>query len=208
MWKIKNLVVVGTSHIEKKVHRRLDHVFQKFRPKVVALELDLARYRVLYDTSRRRSWSFAGVLGWFQDALGASEGVAPGADMRAADMLAKKYGAVVVCVDRPVQVTLQRLKKSLSWREKLLLLKDMLFALVVRPKVVLPKSGEVDRLMEELKFRFPNVYEVLVVERDEVLGKALYNLMVKTKGKVLAVVGAGHSVGVKKVVMECLRKKS
>jgi len=206
MWCWKNVIIVGTSHVEVDVYARLRRYFVKFRPKVVALELDNARYHGLYLKSRR-SLSWGGVLGWVQDAIGKGMGVQPGDDMRAADRLAKNFQAKVVCIDRPLSVTLSRLKSSLSFREKWLLCKDIISVFFVRSKVVMPKEADIFSMIELLRVRFPSMYRVLVTERDEVLGKNLYNLSKSTKGKVIAVVGAGHIPGMKKV-MKCLQKKS
>ena len=56
-----------------------------------------------------------------------------------------------------------------------------------------PSKELIDKLMKGVKTRYPNVYKVLVHERDIYMAKALNKLINTEKDKrIVAIVGAGH----------------
>ena len=71
----------------------------------------------------------------------------------------------------------------------------------------MPSKKLIDKLINKVKKRYPNIYNVLVKERNEVMAKKLVRLM-KTKEdeKILAIVGAGHEEGIIGLIKKNINK--
>ncbi len=147
-----NIILVGTAHISEKSVAEVREAIRKYRPDIVAVELDKNRYNVL---TKKRKWEETSILevlkqgkgflmlaqiflAMFQRRLGSEYGVEPGAEMVAAIKEAKKYGVEVALVDRDITVTFKRAWRSMTFREKLRLFWYSIKALV-----------GYDRLMED-----------------------------------------------------------
>ena len=119
--------------------------------------------------------------------------------MKQAVRLAKKNNMKVALIDQDIEITLRRLSKSLTWKEKWNFIVDVFKAIVLRKKEVefdlrtVPSKKVIKKLIDKVKKRYPNIYNVLVKERNEVMAKILARLMKdKPDDKLLAIVGAGH----------------
>ena len=147
-----NIILVGTAHVSAKSVAEVRAAIQKYRPDIVAVELDKNRFIVL---TKKRKWEETSLidvlkqgkgflmlaqifLAMFQRRLGSEYGVEPGAEMVAAIKEAKKFGVEVALVDRDITVTFRRAWRSMTFREKLRLFWYSIKALV-----------GYDRLMEE-----------------------------------------------------------
>ncbi len=208
------VIIVGTAHISKRSVKEAEETILRERPKNVALELDKARYEALV---RKKKWMETPIsklirggkvyfllayalLSAFERKLGEVTGVRPGDEMLAGARAAKKVGARVVLVDRPVDITFKRAWKMAGIREKLRLFKELLFSVFgldeIDDKTIeeLKKEGVMAEAMRELAKIIPSGKRVLVDERDEYIAGKLLGL----KGKTVAVVGAGHKRGIEK----------
>jgi pheromone shutdown protein TraB len=57
--------------------------------------------------------------------------------------------------------------------------------------------------MEQMRDRYPNLYYVLVEERNHVMAKNIYSIMSKNpEKKILAVIGAGHEKEMMKLIKQ------
>jgi pheromone shutdown protein TraB len=55
--------------------------------------------------------------------------------------------------------------------------------------------------MKEVKVRYPNLYRVLVTERNKIMAVNLFKIMKEHPDKkILAVVGAGHAEDMMKII--------
>ena len=117
----------------------------------------------------------------------------------------------VILLDRPVSLTISRLKTSLTPLSKLRLITGLLFQVLIsrfnkkRIARYLQKALEDGTLLTDelakLKKSLPNVHAVLVTERDEYLTSKLQQVLtaVASRGSsatVLAVVGKGHQTAI------------
>jgi pheromone shutdown-related protein TraB len=205
--KYKNLTIIGTSHIAKESISAVTHSIKADKPDIVALELDHKRlYGLLHPGKKDHLYAmkkvgFKGFLfsligEWAEKKMGKMVGVKPGTEMLTAFHLAKENNAEVVLIDQDIEITLRRFSKSLSWREKFNFVADIVKAPFSKKKIKfdlnkVPSQELINQLILEVKNRYPNVYNVLIQERNEVMAKRLYNLVRENK-KILAVVGAGH----------------
>lgn len=209
-----NLNIVGTSHISKNSVSEINTLFDSFNPDIVSVELDRNRLISLMNEEIDKSISLSSIrriglsgfifflLGrYIQKKLGSIVDMQPGADMKAAVLLAQKNKKEIFLMDRDIQVTLKRFSKAFSWKEKLQILKD-LFMFPFQKKNIkidlnkVPSSDTINMLLGELKVRYPNLYVVLIDERNAFMAKKMFSLIKKyPKKKILCVMGAGHKEG-------------
>jgi len=142
------------------------------------------------------------MLSNWQRKMGEKQGIEPGAEMKAAIEEANLRNKEIVLADRDIGVTLKRAWGHMGFREKTRLTWEFMKALVgvgneEDEEVDVDKMLEEDTLtlmMSELKQTAPSVAQVLVHERDQYLA---HNIRESAKrGKVVAVVGAGHVKGI------------
>ena len=181
-------------------------------PDVVAVELCQRRYDVLrnpknwQDTDivgvvreKKASFLFANlVLAAFQKRIGEKLGVRPGQEMHEAILVAEAADIPVALIDRPVQTTLQRTWRTLSFKERFMLIASSFTAIFETEDLdedTIEELKEKDVLtaaVDEIGKRAPTVKEVFLDERDAYMGRKISDL---EGSKILAVVGAGHVRG-------------
>ncbi|MDD1656458.1 MAG: TraB/GumN family protein [Methanomicrobiales archaeon] len=208
------LRIVGTAHVSRKSVEEVRAAMEEFRPDVVAVELDPARFAVLKQQEEPpaiadvlKSHQFTELLvQWtlahLQRRIGMEVGVEPGAEIKAAIQEAEARHLPLALVDRDIRVTLNRFWHSLSLLEKL----KMGYALAV--SLVSTETQEIDveeltrqdvislALQEFRKFS-PRGAQALIDERDAYLALQLLALTGRHE-RVLAIVGAGHVEGIRK----------
>ena len=206
----KNLMIIGTSHIAKQSLEDVEKAIEGWKPDIVALELDNRRlYSMfrkpgkirLYDIKRIgiKGFIFSLIGAWAEKKLGNMVGVAPGSEMKNAVRLARKNNIKVALIDQDIEITLKRFSKSLTWKEKWNFFEDILKAIFARKGVIefdltkVPSKKVIKKLIEQVKKRYPNIYKVLIEERNNVMANNLHNVMSEHPDKkILAIIGAGH----------------
>lgn len=152
-----------------------------------------------------------GLLTWLQHKAAKSIGNRLGEEQRVACLEALDYGGAVVLGDRSSDVTLQRVFDKLSWQEKSKLLfysiTDFFTMSITQIKEYIIKTQKdeefIENEIENFNILLPKFSEVVVRERDEYLAQSLVSLSDSLKKdtlktpKILAVLGAGHLIGVK-----------
>jgi len=208
MRKYKNLTIVGTSHISRESIDDVERNILEIKPEVVAIELDRKRFNSLVYNKRTKfrirdikSIGLKGFLfnligSFIENKLGKLVNIKPGSEMKMAVKSAYKVKAKVALIDQDIAITLRRLSNKLSTREKLRFIFDVFRGLFVREKIPfdikkVPSKEVVIKLTSTVKKRYPNIYKVLIEERNYVMGRYLYGLM-QSYNKIVAVVGVGH----------------
>lgn len=209
MLKYKNLFIIGTSHIAHASLNEVETVFRKQEPDIVAVELDQQRLHALL-TNKQPAYSpalisqlgfkgylFAVIGAWLQRKLGSIVGVKPGSDMLKAVELARDNKKRIALIDRDVRITLKRLSKAITWKEKLNFAIDLFTAPFSKKMKIdlkqVPEKDFIRKALNILKKRYPGLYRVLVEERNKIMGLKLKTLIENYPDqKILAVVGAGH----------------
>jgi pheromone shutdown-related protein TraB len=123
---------------------------------------------------------------------------------------AKKHNLKVALIDRDISITLKRAWKKMGLLEKFRLTWEFLKAMLGYDEEELEEldlkklmdQDVISAMMEEFGEIAPSVTTVLIHERDKYIAKKI--LDESKKGKVVAVVGAGHLKGIK----EHLEKKT
>jgi len=213
-----NIVLVGTAHISRESVEEVKNVIREYRPDIVAVELCSRRYRALTEkdawentpvTSLLKSSNAylilaQTILSSIQRKLGKEYGVEPGSEMIAAIREAEEMGLEVALVDRDISVTLKRAWRKMGVREKFRLTWEFLKAVFGISEEELERidlkelmnQDVISAMMKEFSEIAPSAASVLIDERDRYIAKKIFDE--SKKGRVVAVVGAGHIDGIKK----------
>ena len=213
----KNIILVGTAHISKDSVEEVKQAIEKYNPDIVAVELCKRRYEVIIEKDKWENTPVTQLLksnnaylvlaqtflSSIQRRLGKEYGVEPGSEMIAAIDEAKKHNLDIALVDRDISVTLKRAWRKMGFREKFRLFWEFMKAMVGYEEEDLEnldlkelmKEDVISALMKEFSNIAPSASNVLIHERDKYIAKKIYDE--SKKGKVVAVVGAGHINGIK-----------
>jgi pheromone shutdown-related protein TraB len=205
----KNVKLLGTSHIAKESIEKINKEFIDLNPDIVCVELDSKRLHALL-TDQKPDYSlkgikqygltgylFAVVGGFIQQKLGNVVGIKPGSDMLTAVKISKSSNKQLFLVDQDIEITLRRFSKTFTFREKFRLIWDIMRAPFNKKMNIdlskVPKEELITKLMGDMKIRYPNLYMVLIDDRNKVMAKNIYHIMSKNVDKkILVVIGAGH----------------
>jgi pheromone shutdown-related protein TraB len=216
-----NVKILGTSHIAKQSLREVKDSIKQFKPDIVAIELDKKRFPALFEKRRRgiqlsdvfrfglKGWLFAALGSWAERKLGESVGVQPGMEMKTAVIEARKRNAKIALIDQDIDITLRHLSAALTWKEKRNFVVDVLRGLFSStPEFsfdlkTVPAEQMMKRMIAKLQTRYPNVYKVLIEERNVVMARNINRLRKEAPEKrILAVVGAGHKDGLEELLTQ------
>lgn len=208
-----NLRLVGTAHISRTSADLVEKQIMEWGPDIIAVELDEMRLKNLREPKKFDDEAlskvikegkaslllFQSLLATEQRRMGLESGEKVGVDLLTAIEIAERDDIPVELVDRDIQITLKRAWKKMRLGEKWRVLHSLLAEqpdedddFVVED--LLEDGDLITQLMGELKSVAPAAGEVLVDERDEFLAGSIQKL--RGRGKVLAVIGAGHLEGV------------
>lgn len=208
--------IIGTSHIAAKSAREIEHAFTAFQPDIIAIELDQQRLASLKERAagakdQRLPISMirqVGVTGYLflvigkalQKKMGNIVQVQPGVDMLTGVRLAEQHEKRLELVDQNVIITMNHLSKQFTFREKMRVVGDILFAPFSKKMKKInfdlksvPDDKTIEFLMNVLKERYPSLHHVLIIERNIVMARNLDAIVRKNPGKkILLIIGAGH----------------
>jgi len=223
MIEYQNLTLIGTSHISPESIKIVQGLIRERKPGFVALELDRGRLHALMEQRQRRlsfkdfqKLGFSGFLfavfgAWIEARLGKMVGTKPGGEMRAAIIEAAKIHAKILLIDQEISITIKRLFKTLTFREKMRFVWDLLKGMLGFGEVAtfdlkkVPEAELIEKLIEQVRERYPSFYKVLIEERNVVMARKLHLAMQKHPDvPIVAVIGAGHE----KAILELLKASS
>uniref|UniRef100_A0ACD6AHI0 Uncharacterized protein n=1 Tax=Avena sativa TaxID=4498 RepID=A0ACD6AHI0_AVESA len=121
-----------------------------------------------------------------------------GEEFRAARRVSEDIGAQLVLGDRPIEITLERALKSLSWDEKTKLVLALFSGITSTTDMPDEKAAVSPyELYEKLSNSYPSLLQPLIHERDMYLAWSLKRSKAVNKSKtVVGVIGKGHMNGV------------
>jgi pheromone shutdown protein TraB len=188
--------VYGTSHVS---HESLDLIKDKINehdPDTVALELDLMRLNALLnDDTQRGGPIFIRIIKKFQDLIGSRTGVMPGGEMLYAYNTAVNEDRDVALIDQEITDTIQKIKGVRRVEKARAVAQLVLGALIPGSFDIseIPEDEFIDKLLEQFKFKFPELHYVLVEERNKHMIEALKKLQEENPEQdIVAFVGAAH----------------
>jgi len=212
MLTYKNLTIIGTSHISIESIKEVKSFIQKNKPDIIALELDQKRYYSLQHKVKPKLKDvfsigigpfLINIIGaYIEKKLGEIVKVSPGSEMKAAIKLAKKYKLKIELIDQDINITLKRLLKELTFKEKLRfvydIIKNIVKGIFKKQKInfdltKVPPREIIKDLISKVKINYPSVYKTLIYERNIIMAKNLNKLIyLNPNKKILAIIGAGH----------------
>ena len=220
-----NLKIIGTSHIAQQSIEEIKQAVEEFQPDIIAVELDLQRTAALMQQQKNRAslndifrigvkgYAFVKIGHYIQQKLGKIVGVVPGSEMKAALELAHIKNLKVALIDQPIDITLKKFSKNLTWKEKFRFVGDILGGFLMPKKKIkklgltkldltkVPDQKTIDSLIKQLEERYPNVYKTLITDRNKYMVRELVKLLRENKEKkILVVVGAGHKEGMENLL--------
>ncbi len=218
--------IIGTSHISSHSVTQVKRAIKELQPDFVAVELDPKRLTALLSKQKGRppmlmmikrvgvqGYLFSLIGAWIENKLGKAVGVSPGTEMLSAIKEAKKINAKIALIDQDIEITLRQFSKRFTWKEKLRLVWDIIVGVFKKDSIMkfdltkVPSKNVIEQMMQMVKKRYPNLYYVLVESRNKYMAKRLINLMTKfPDSKIVAVVGAGHEEGMKKIIQNYIDK--
>ncbi len=228
--QLGNVVLVGTSHIAKEsvdnVALVVDH-FHALGLCIVGVELDKGRfYGLLHEQKKTTLFSFEnirqfGVKGFifaliastFTDRLAKMVGAKPGEDMLSGIRAAKKHDLTIALLDQPIQITLRRFSQEITWKEKWRFVVDLFLGFLLPTRQAkkyglenmdlrkVPQALLIAKMLLHVRERYPNVYKVLIEERNAYMVRKIRFFQQKHPDHVIiCVIGAGHEEGMVKLL--------
>ena len=206
-----SLRILGTAHVSSESVELVRNQIEEWEPDLIAVELCPSRMAALTEPESLDSEDLLKIikegrsamillqsaLAAQQRRMGVSSGEKPGAELLAAVNAAEESDIPVEMIDRDVVITLRRAWKKMGMIEKWRILNALLWEEddeEVSIDEVLGDSDLLSSMMEEARELAPRAGEVLIDERDSFLAGRIQQI--RGKGKVLAVIGAGHLSGV------------
>ena len=210
------LTIIGTAHVSSKSIDEVKDKIYEIQPDRVAIELDLGRYTKLKKSmmgieedesisvtkiikeNKVGLFLVTTVLSYFQSKIGNEVDVAPGSEMIGAIEAAEDLGIPIALIDRDINITLERALNRMSFIDKIKFLYAILTSDTGDEEIDiedLKNPEKLDDLLEMFKDEAPDIYDVLVHERDAFLAGSILRI---PEDKVIAVVGAGHQPGINK----------
>ena len=187
----------GTSHVSHESLELIKEKIEEHDPDTVALELDFMRLNALLDDrdSQRGGPIFIRIIKKFQDMIGSKTGVMPGEEMLYAYNTALNEGRDVALIDQEITETIQKIK-GVRTVEKARAIAQLVLGVFIPGSFdisEIPEDEFIDDLLEEFKFKFPELHYVLVEERNKHMINSLKKLQEEDPEKdIVAFVGAAH----------------
>lgn len=209
------ITIIPTAHISSRSVEEVQQKILELKPQVVAVELCRRRYEGLvgekesrdipiYEIIKSGNMTFFmvnAVLSLFQRKLGEEVGIKPGKEMLTAVETAKSMGIDFAFIDRDIKTTLSR-AFSTGFIEKFRVLKYAFLSIFSDADEIsemdieeMKKEENLNKIISDFKETAPNLYKVLVDERDAYMARNILELS-KRYENVLVVVGAGHKAGI------------
>jgi len=215
----KHITIIGTAHVSHKNKEQAKQIILEKQPTAVCVELDPNRlYALLHPETQKKprlssvfkskhksAFLLSYILGGLQKNIAKKFNITPGEEMLSAIDGAREVGARVYLVDRDINITLQKLLKRLTFKEKIKLIFGGLFIpkkeiekidinkLMSEVETEDEKSEIIEEIMKLFTKRHKKLKEILIDERDEFIA---YNLQVIPEENIVLVVGAGHIEGI------------
>ncbi|ADW17054.1 TraB family protein [Desulfobulbus propionicus DSM 2032] len=215
--KDKTILLIGTAHISQQSTDLVKQVIVQEQPDAVCIELDEKRHAAL---AKRDTWENLDVkqvvrnkqlatlmvnliLAAYQKKLGGQLGIMPGTELLAASQTAEQLGIPIVLCDRDVRITLRRAWRATSFCKKGYLLATLLTSLFDKTVLdeeqltAMRRKDVLSELINEMGAALPHTKEVLIDERDIYMAEKIK----QTAGRrLVAVVGAGHTEGIRRAI--------
>ena len=214
----KQIILIGTAHVSRQSARLVEDIIREQTPDTVCVELCQTRLSSLKDSDRWRNMDIVKVikekkalllfmnllLASFQKKMADKFGIKPGQEMINAIKTGEELNTRIVPSDREIQITLSRLWRGMGLWEKLRLMVSLVFSFGASDDIEeediekMKQEDILQTLLADVKKTHPIIEKVLIHERDQFLAEKIRSAPGE---KIVAVVGAAHAPGIKKILM-------
>uniref|UniRef100_A0A0E0ENM3 TraB domain-containing protein n=1 Tax=Oryza meridionalis TaxID=40149 RepID=A0A0E0ENM3_9ORYZ len=202
--------ILGTSHLSEESVADVERVLRAVRPDNVVPLLKSNMFSLggsKFFGAVNRSINLGGqtalalrlLLAVFSSKISSGANRPFGEEFRAARKVSEDLGAQLVLGDRPIEITLERAWKSLSWDEKTKLVVSLFRGITSTTDTSQDEkaAGSPYELYEKLSISYPSLLQPLIHERDMFLAWSLKRSKAVNKSKtVVGIIGKGHMNGV------------
>lgn len=209
----RDIYLVGTAHVSAESVQDVQEAIEKIHPDSVCIELCPSRYQSLSEQDAWKKMDLFEVvrkgkalyllghliMSGFYQKIGNKIGVKPGAEMLEGAKKAKEINAELVLIDRPIEITLKRLWRSLGFWGKIKVMTQLMAGFFVTDEIdhatieELKKPEQLENALQSFAESFPQGKEKVIDERDLYLAE---KIKTAPGSKIVVVVGAGHIPGI------------
>lgn len=190
-----NIKIIGTHHLmkEEEIRKEID----SFNPEIILIELCNGRISVKENPHlQKKEFSLLGLISSSIHKKAKSEKLEYGSDMYSAYKIAKEKNIPIGLIDRPLVET-QILFKAIPMKEKYIMFKEVMKfnskKVKMEDTINQAMSGDINKMIDELKNQIPNFHYFIVSSRDEyMIAKIKSYLYDYPDKKILCFVGKGH----------------
>lgn len=214
----KEIILIPTAHVSVASAELVKETIEKEKPDSVCIELDEGRYASLKNPEAWKNTNIIDVikqkkvtmlianliLSSYQKRVAQKLKTNPGQEMVQGMKSADEVGAELVLADRDIQTTFKRIWRHMGFFEKIKLTVSLIFAdddeeVSEEDLSELIQKDNLENVIDDLGKSYPQIANTLLHERDEYLA---YNIKNAPGDKVVAVLGAAHTPGVKKEIFK------
>lgn len=217
----KEIYLIKTAHVSKTSVDDVDKAIEEIKPDAICIELDKDRYETLMSKDKWRNTDIVTIikkkrvglllvniiLSSYQKRLAKQMDTTSGGEMLEGIKKAQEHDIPLILADRNITTTFKRIWQSLGLFEKIKLIYTIVFSIFDDEEISeeelkrLKESDMLESALNEVGRTFPNVKRVLVDERDMYLSQKVKNA---PGNKIVAIIGAAHSLGIKKYINETI----
>jgi len=212
-----DITLVGTAHVSQKSVELVEEQILTGDYDCVAIELCEPRHEKITNKSAWKELDIFQIfkqqkaalllvnlaMAAYQKRLAEKLGVEPGQEMIRAIELATEKNIRLELIDRDISTTLRRLLHKVSFWQKMKIFVGLVAGVFVGEEIDeeqienLKKGDMLQSVVEEFSEELPQVKQVLIDERDRFMTGNLIKIAQSEDApkKILAVVGAGHLMG-------------
>ena len=216
-YKDKEIVLIPTAHVSTESVKLVKETIEEFNPDSICVELDKDRYK---NITNPKAWKNTNIIDVIKDkkvtllivnlVLSAYQAniakklkTRPGAEMMQGIKSANELNKNLVLADRNIKTTFIRIWRKMKFKEKCRFIFSMIFAKDESEDISeedledLIKRENLENVVIDMGKEYPQIAQVLLHERDKYLAYKIKNAKGK---KILAILGAAHSLGVEKEI--------
>ncbi|WP_338471157.1 TraB/GumN family protein [Niallia sp. XMNu-256] len=215
----KEVILIGTAHVSRQSAEQVKEVIEREKPDSVCVELDQQRYQSIVDGDKWKDMDIFKVikekkaavllvnlaLSSFQKRMASQLGINAGQEMIQGIQSAEEVGANLVLADRNIGITFSRIWHNVGLWGKAQLITQIIFSIFSNEKITeeelekMKSQDMLDSVLSDFTQHFPRLKTPLIDERDQYLSQKIKEAPGE---KVVAVLGAAHVPGIKKIIHE------
>lgn len=216
-YKEKNIILIPTAHVSVESVKLVKDTIDEFNPDSICVELDEGRYNNIINSKAWKNTNIIDIikqkkvtllianliLSAYQANIAKKLKTKPGAEMMQGINSANELNKNLVLADRDIQITFKRIWRKMKFLEKCKLIFSFVFSKDEEENISeedleeLIKRENLENVIIDMGKEYPQIAKVLLHERDKYLA---YKIKNAPGEKIIAILGAAHSLGVEKEI--------